>query len=120
MRFLFVTKEVFFILAFGLSIIYVSLNLQGCTKNQMPAVDVSFWAGDSEAVGIVRAQENKVIACAQAEFDQYACLTYADIKKLYAAMLQCKEWGPPIATQNQLLVLQDKNTEVIHNVLKTR
>lgn len=117
MRFLFVTKEVFFILAFGLSIVFVSLSLPACT-HPMPAVDVTIWAGDSAKSGITRAQENRTLACAEPDFDEYACLTYQDIKKLYAMMLQCKEWGPPIATQSQVKTLFKKNENEITKILK--
>lgn len=120
MRFLFVTKEVFFILSLGLSIIYISLNFLGCASQPMPAVDVKVWAGDSAKAGISRAQEQLTLACIEPDFDEYACLSYQDIKKLYAAMLQCKEWGPPVANKNQMNVLFKKNSEVINHVLSTK
>lgn len=119
MRFITLNKESFFILIFGLSVCYLALNLQGCSY-PMPKVDVTFWAGDPSIDGVSRAQDNEHMVCSDQKFEDYACLTYADIKKLYAAMLQCKEWGPPIATKDEVTALLKKNSEVVHHVVSAK
>jgi hypothetical protein len=96
------------------------MTLGGCASQPMPKVDVSFWAGDSVNSGISRSQEKKTIACSAPEIDQYACLTYLDIKKIFSAMLQCQKWGGPIATEQDVNNLLSKNHEVIQKALSQK
>lgn len=98
----------------GLFIIFYLLTLPGC-KESIPPIDATFWAGDSKNIGITRAQDSKTIQCNQAEFDQYVCLSYDDVKKIYDTLLQCKEW-PKKMTSKQAEQLYKTNGEIIHHV----
>lgn len=75
------------------------------------------WAGDSAVAGISRSQDQAHISCADPKFEDYACLTYLDIKKIYSSMLQCQQWGPPLASSSDLKRLLQKNKGVIHHAL---
>lgn len=66
--------------------------LFGCTSVP-PKMDIIFWAGDSSKDGITRAQESRTIECDEAEIDDYACLTYEDVKKMFDTMNRCQDWG---------------------------
>lgn len=90
----------------------------GCSHN-VPAIDVTFWAGDSAHSGISRSQESKTISCTDGLFDDYACLTYRDVQKIYATMLTCKNWGASLASQKEFNQMASKNHEVIDNVIQT-
>lgn len=79
-------------LVLGVALIFWSLT--GC-KAPMPAIDVEFWAGDASQAGVTRRQEDHTLACADPEFDQYVCLTYKDIQKIFDTLLQCEEWPSP-------------------------
>jgi hypothetical protein len=103
---------------FGLTIIVIVITFSGCRSTPMPAVDVKFYSGDSKNGGITRAQEHKTIECKEPEFDEYVCLTYADVKKIMAAMLQCKDWSnTTLMTSRQKKRLYKENKELIHHVL---
>lgn len=65
-----------------------------CALDQrIPKIEAAFWAADSKSGAIVRAEDKKAIACLEPEFDQYTCLTYYDLKKIYATLLKCKKWS---------------------------
>lgn len=113
------SKESVFLFSLGLTIVYIALHLSGCSY-PVPKVDVTFWAGDSAHASIRRSQDEEQIFCSDPKFDEYAALSYQDIKNIYEAMLQCKEWGPPVATQQQLQTELKHNNEVIQRVLSTK
>jgi hypothetical protein len=59
----------------------------------MPAVHVQFWAGDSIAQSVRRAQTKQAIACSDRKFDEGFWMTYADFRKFVDAyVLSCREW----------------------------
>lgn len=86
-------KATFFLFLFGLGIIFFIMTLPGCASTTPPPIDVQFWAGDSIEEGISRTQEKRFIECKASEFDEYVCLTYDDLKKIYEALLQCEDWS---------------------------
>lgn len=100
----------------GILIVLGVLLMPGCASNNMPPIDVSFWAGNSSEAGITRTQENKTIDCKSPEFDNYTCLTYADIGRIYDTMLECKQW-PLLAKTKDIKRFVRKNPEVIQHVL---
>jgi hypothetical protein len=100
----------------GFLIVAVILLTPGCASNNMPPIDVSFWAGNSSVAGVTRAQEGKTLECNDPEFDNYTCLTYADLQKIYHTMLECKQW-PLLAKTKDIKRFVRKNPEVIQHVL---
>lgn len=60
---------------------------------KIPKIDVAIWAGDSASGSIVRNQDQRAIACREPAFDQYTCMTYDDLKKIYSTLLKCKKWS---------------------------
>lgn len=107
-------KAAFFLFAVGLMIIFWVFSLPGCTST-MPPIDVSFWAGDSSTDGIVRSQESKHIACSEPVMDDMVCESYADLKKVFTLLQQCKQWSASstlVNTSDQLKRLAKKNPEV--------
>lgn len=46
-------------------------------------VELKAFAGDSSSHGISRAQEKKTIKCDSPEIDEYICLSYEDLKKIF-------------------------------------
>lgn len=89
-----------------------SILLAGCSSRP-PAVDVTFWSANSEVDGIQRPQEGKVISCQSAQFDNYSCISYDDVAKLFKAFLQCKQWSGPLMTKSELKTAYRKNQPVI-------
>lgn len=118
MNFFHFREEPFYLLFFGIAIILI-INLTSCASQPIPALDVKTWAGDSAHYGITRSQDDETIYCEDPEFDEYACMSYSDIKKIYATLLQCQKWGPPIATRSQLKKMYRENREVITHVLES-
>lgn len=112
-------KESFLLLSFGLCVVYVALHLTGCSYHT-PKIDVTFWAGDSIHSGISRSQDGETISCSDAKIDDYVALTYEDLKKIYQALLQCKEWGVPVANDEEMKAQYIHNNEVIKHVLSTK
>lgn len=109
-------KIAWFIFGMGILIILWVFSLPGC-KSAMPPVDVSFWAGDSAKEGITRSQESKTIACSDPAMDDYVCLSYEDVKKLFSILLQCQQWPSDInlvKTKALYRFLAKKNPEVDH------
>jgi len=68
------------------------LTLQAC-QSQAPEIHVTLWAGDSKQSTIDHAQTNEVIKASDPKFDSYVCMTYADLKSIYAVIQSCKNWG---------------------------
>lgn len=99
----------------GVTMILISLS-QGCVTPP-PPMDVTFWAGDPDKGGISRSQENKTIGCHEPEFNDYACLTYADMQKIYATILKCKQWSVETMTPRQSMIVMRKNAEVLQHVI---
>lgn len=102
----------------GIAIILWVISLPGC-KSSMPPIDVSFWAGDSAKDGVTRTQENKTIECKDPEFDELVCLTYEDVKKIFAVLLQCEQWprsATLVKTDKLLRRLEKHNPEVANYV----
>lgn len=100
---------------FGLAIIFWVFLLQGC-KSSMPPIDVSFWAGDSAKDGVSRSQENKTIPCNDPEMDDLVCLSYTDLKKIFAVLLQCQQWPSTVSlvkTDKLLRRFERNNPEVL-------
>lgn len=105
-----------FCLFLGLAIIIgVVCFLPGCASQNIPPIDVSFWAGDSKLGGITRDQDNLVVACDTPEFDRYTCITYEDVQKIYNTMLECRDW-PRLASVKEKNEMNQKNAEVIRYV----
>lgn len=118
MRFIFQDKMAKWYFILGIAIIVWILTLPGC-KTPMPAIDVAFWAGDSAKDGVSRAQENKTMACSDPSFDDYTCLSYEDVKKIFALLQECQQW-PSTMTLVKANVLMKrftkKNPEVVQHV----
>jgi hypothetical protein len=107
----------FLSLGLGAAIIVYVLTMTGCRTN-VPAIDAKFWAGDSAKSGITRAQENRTLACENPEFDEYVCLSYEDLKKIYSTLLQCKDWGNiQLMSSRQAKKYYKKNKQVLDYVL---
>lgn len=103
----------------GIGLIIFILTIPGCAGTHLPPIDASFWAGDSAKNGISRSQENRTLECKDPSFDNYTCLSYQDIQKIYDTMLECKEW-PTLATHSQIKEFAKRNPEVIQNVLQRK
>ena len=43
---------------------------------------VKFWAGSTEAMSIVRRQDNDAISCMDARFDEYICIHHEELDAL--------------------------------------
>jgi len=94
-----------------------SIGLMGCKHPDMPPVDVTFWAGDSAHEGVTRKQEGKTIKASDEAFDDLACLSYLDVRKIYDVLLSCKDWGDqPKMSSQEMKRFQKYNREVIGNV----
>lgn len=100
----------------GISLILLVLT-QGC-KHTIPPIDVSFWSGDSAKDGISRSQENKTLQCNDPAFDQYVCLTYTDLQKIFSTMLECKKWSVATASRSQIKQMILKNPEVMTRAIQ--
>lgn len=101
---------------FGFLLVIGLLAFSGCQTPPMPPIDVTFWSGDSSQSGITRSQENVTIQCNNPKFDEYVCLTYSDIQRIYDTMLECKQW-PQLASKKQIKQLAKHNAEVIEHVV---
>jgi hypothetical protein len=101
----------------GVLMILYALALPGC-KSNMPSIDAKFWAGDSAQAGISRSQDQKTLECKSPEFDQFVCLTYDDLRKIYNTLLKCKQWEAQAkASPEETLAFLESNAEVINHVL---
>lgn len=100
----------------GIAIILWVLSLTGC-KNQIPAIDVSFWAGNATQGGITRAQEGRSMSCLDPDFDKYVCITYDDIRKVFDTILMCKDWPKSqLASAKDVKRFIKKNSDIIKYV----
>lgn len=88
-----------FAIIFGFGVIMILLAISGITgcRTPMPKIDITAWIGDSEKNGITRSSEDRTIQCNDPQFDEYVCISGADLTKIYNTLLQCKQWGPPVA-----------------------
>jgi hypothetical protein len=89
--------------------------LIGCPGTEMPKIDISLWAGDSNRDGITRAQEDRSMGCQEKYFDEFVCLTYDDLKVIYATLLKCKKWDTKISQENTKIFI-DKNPDIHKNL----
>jgi hypothetical protein len=93
----------------------VILTLSGCHTG-IPKIDAEFWAGDSKSKGISRKQEGQTIPCDDPVIDDYVCLSYEDLQKIYHTLLQCKQWsGTTMSTREQLVFFR-KNRGLLEHV----
>lgn len=99
----------------GLLLILIAMYCAGCPGAEMPNIDIQMWAGDSSRSGITRSQEEKTLSCEDPQFDEFVCLTYEDLKKMYSTMLRCKKWGEVISEENTKKFI-DKNPDVHHKI----
>lgn len=104
----------------GVLAIVGALCFTGCKTPNIPAIHAKFWAGDSKNDSITRSQDHDSLLCRDIQFDNYVCLTYEDLKKIYDTMLTCKEWGPPIINEAQTLAFIRSNPEVARHVTEKR
>jgi hypothetical protein len=89
----------------------------GCRSPKMPAIEITAWIGDSAKSGITRSSEERTIRCNDIQFDEYVCITGADLSKIYNTMLQCTKWGAPISTgATRSLLIQNK--DVVEHLVK--
>lgn len=110
----------FFLFLLGIIILAYVLLTTGCKPVTMPSIDVQFWAADSERSSIVLKSEDAEISCASPDFDQYACLTYEDIQKIWDTMLQCKEWNAEPINTAQARRLVRKNSHIVEKLSKSQ
>lgn len=103
----------------GAGIILMLITLPGCRSGAIPKVDVSFWAGDPAMDGISRAQEDQTISCRDAEFSEFVCMTYADLRKLYDTMLMCNEWGTKTMNTKEKKEFLKSNREVLIHAIQS-
>jgi hypothetical protein len=68
-------------------------NSCGSPNTKIPEIQIKTWAGDYREGAIVRAQDNAKVSCRDSYFDNYVCLSYEDLKKIYETLLICKDWG---------------------------
>lgn len=74
-------------------LIALALPLMGSNCSQpIPAIDIKIWSGDADKGSIRRAQVGDEILATDPRFNQYSCMTYDDLKKIYDTLLQCKKW----------------------------
>ncbi len=100
----------------SIGIVLIAILLTSC-RGTVPAVEAKFWAGDSVRGGITRAQESKTMMCTDSEFDDYVCLTYEDLKEIYALLLQCKSWSTAeLAKNKHFQKFYRKNRQVVDYV----
>lgn len=75
------------------TILITSALLMGSNCSQpIPSIDVKIWSGDAERESIRRAQVGEEILASDPRFNNYSCMTYEDLKKVYDTLLQCKRW----------------------------
>lgn len=109
-------KVISFLLGIAL-LCFLGVTFSGCKHPDMPPVDVTFWAGDSAHEGITRKQDQKTIPASDPSFNDMACLSYLDIRKIYAVLLSCKDWGDqPTMSSQELNHFKKKNSDVIRHV----
>lgn len=89
--------------------------LIGCPGSEMPKIDISLWAGDSDRDGITRSQESRSIGCHEHDFDQFVCLTYDDLKSIYSTILKCKKWDIKVSEENTKKFI-DQNPDIHKNL----
>lgn len=100
-------------------VIFLWVMTTSCSTN-IPKIDVTMWAGDSAKAGVTRAQEHKTLACIDPQFDDYVCMSYSDVKRIWSTLLQCKNWGSTkMATQSEINQMIQQNRGVIDHVLET-
>lgn len=76
-----------------LVLITSAIPLMGSNCSQpIPAIDIKIWSGDAEHGSIRRAQIGEELLATDPRFNQYSCMTYDDLKKIYDTLLQCKKW----------------------------
>jgi hypothetical protein len=77
-----------------LSLLAIAVLTMGATNcsHPIPKIDIKIWSGDSETGSIRRSQEGEMILAMDGRFNNYACMTYDDLKKVYETLLQCKKW----------------------------
>lgn len=80
----------FVCLFLALSVFFFLFILQGCETTSKPRFDLKFWAGDSVTKSIVRSQVPQSIACSDAQFDQFVCISQVDMLKLSDKLSACK------------------------------
>lgn len=60
-------------------------------------LEIRAFAGDSAKLGITRAQEKKTISCKDTEIDDYICLSYEDLEKIFNQLKRlqqkCRAWA---------------------------
>lgn len=73
----------------------IVLLLIGCAapNTHVPSVDIQLWAGNPLRASIQRAQTGQELACFDPSFNNYVCLSYEDLQKIYATFLRCKDWS---------------------------
>lgn len=106
------------------SVSLILLVLLTACRSAPPKVSVDLWAGDSGATfdrshrgdlnttyrgGITRAQVGESIACDDIRIEEYVCMTYADLKKLFDLIWMCERWPRG---------MQRMNNEEIEKTLK--
>ncbi len=71
-----------------------SLSLLGASQcsTKPPAIDIELWAGDSATSSIVRKQNSASIECRDVKFDDFVCVSYDDLAKVYSTIQKCKKW----------------------------
>lgn len=95
------------------------LFISGCPAAvvPLPKIDVTTWAGDSFHEGISRGQEDRTISCSDRQIDEYVCMTYVDLRKIYNTMLQCKDWGGTPVSADATEDLVRRNSDVVERVM---
>lgn len=98
------------------AILSLSLSVSSCGHGGggvMPALDIKLYAGSPARGGIERAQDNEVLTCTDPRFNQYACLSYADLRKIYATLQRCESWGSSPMMSARTFYRQNK--DVVRN-----
>lgn len=99
-----------------ISVLIVCLAGMGCS-HPIPKIDIQTWAGDSQKDGISRAQDNQTIECKDPRMDNYVCLSYADLQKIYETFFQCKQWNGALMSHAEERKFYRSNKPVIDKLL---
>lgn len=91
----------------------------GC-RTTVPKIDVQTWAGDSEHAGITRSQENKTIECKDPKMDEFVCVSYEDLKKIYETFFLCKQWTGDTMSSLDKKAFYKTNQQVLDRVVEPK
>lgn len=79
------------------------MTMPSCGTGELDPIDaadrleIKAFAGDSASHGITRAQSKTTIKCDSAEIDDYICLSYEDLEKIFSQLKRLQQKCKAIA-----------------------